>query len=145
VTAYRDEQGFPTALKLRHELDPAIPVVVALSHTHGVAGLLGDLKKAGVLLNIHVFATLEETCTTELVRGGSFEPMAQAIHERWRQEQLEAGKPAPSWEDLDESRKESSRDQARDIPVKLRMVGCAMAPLRDWDAKDFTFTPEEVE
>jgi hypothetical protein len=79
------------------------------------------------------------------VWGGSVEPIAKAIHERWRSEQMGAGKPAPSWEELDESRKESSRDQARDIPVKLRMVGCDIAPLRGRDAKEFTFTDQEVE
>jgi hypothetical protein len=59
---------------------------------------------------------------------GSVEPIAQAIHERWRSEQIDAGGPAPSWEELNESCQESSRDQARDIPVKLRMVGCDVAP-----------------
>jgi hypothetical protein len=79
------------------------------------------------------------------VWGGSVEPIAQATHERWRSEQMGAGKPAPSWEELDELRKESSRDRARDIPVKLRMAGCDIAPLRDRDAKEFTFTNQEVE
>ena len=144
VTAYADEQAFQTGLRLRHELDAAIPITVALSRPHGVAGLLDDVKGAGTLVNIDVFSTMERTCTTELVRGGSFELMAHAIHERWRKEQLATGQPAPSWEDLDEARKESSREQARDIPVKLRMTGCAIAPLRDWDAKDFTFTDDEV-
>jgi hypothetical protein len=89
--------------------------------------------------------TVEREGIVEPVRDGSAEPIAQAIHERWRSEQIGAGKPAPSWRDLDESRKESSRDQARDIPVKLRMVGCDIAPLRERTAKDFTFTGEEVE
>jgi hypothetical protein len=75
----------------------------------------------------------------------SVEPIAQAIHERWRSEQIAAGNPAPSWEELDESRKESSRDNARDIPAKLRMVACDIAPQRERGAQDFTFTDEEVE
>ncbi len=148
VTAYRDQQAFQTALKLHHELhklDPHVPVVVALSHPHGVAGLLSDVKKAGALANVDVFPTMERACTVELVRGGSFEPLAEEIHERWRTQQLKKDKPAPLWKELDESRKESSRAQARHIAVKLRTIHCAMAPLRDWDAKDFTFTQEEVE
>jgi hypothetical protein len=144
VTSYRDASAFETALLLRHELDPTIPVVAALSRLHGVAGLLDDVKEAGALSNIDVFPTMERTCTAELVRGGSFEPMAQAIHERWRQEALAKGESAPAWQDLDESRKESSRDQARHIPIHLRKVDCAIAPLRDWDAKDFTFTDAEI-
>lgn len=80
--------------------------------------------------------------------GGSVEPVARAIHERWRADQLEAGRPAPPWSELDESRRESSRAQARDIPAKLRAVGCAVAPLRDETgtaAAGFAFTEAEVE
>jgi hypothetical protein len=76
---------------------------------------------------------------------GSVEPIPQAIHERWRSEQIGACKPAPIWEELDESRKESSRENARDTPIKLCTVGCIIAPLRERDAQDFTFTDAEVE
>ena len=47
-------------------------------------------------------------------------------------------------EELDESRRESNRDQARHIPIHLRLIGCAIAPLRDWGAKDFKFSDAEV-
>jgi hypothetical protein len=144
VTCERDAYAFETALSLRHALEPTIPVVLALSRPHGVAGLLDDVKEAGALSNIDVFPSIERTCTAELVRGGSFEPIAQAIHERWRQEAIAKGQTAPAWRDLDEPRKESSRDQAREIPIHLRKVDCAIAPLRDWDAKDFTFTDPEI-
>jgi voltage-gated potassium channel Kch len=148
VTAYHDKEAFETALKLRHALPAASQVVVALSRPHGVAGLLGDVteaKAAGPLANIEVFPTMDNTCTAELVQGGSFETMARAIHERWRQEQIKAARPATTWENLDESRRQSSRAQARDIPVKLRMINCAITPLRRWDAKNFKFTDQEVE
>jgi voltage-gated potassium channel Kch len=145
VTAYDDAQVFETALKIRDELDTEVPVVAALSRTRGVAALIDDAKEAGALSNIDVFFTMEHTCTVELVRGGSFEPMARVIHDRWREAERQAGREAPTWEHLDESRRESSREQARDIAVKLRLVGCAIAPLRDWDAQDFTFTEEEIE
>jgi hypothetical protein len=49
------------------------------------------------------------------------------------------------WEDLDEPRKESNREQARDTGAKLDSISCAIAPLRDWDAQDFEFTAQEVE
>jgi RyR domain len=74
----------------------------------------------------------------------SIEAMARAIHERWRQEAIANGETAPTWQDLDESRKNSSRDQARNIPTLLHEVGCTIAPLRDWEAKDFTFTDAEI-
>jgi hypothetical protein len=146
VTAYRDEDALETALKLRHELDPDIPMVVALSRAHGVSRMISDVRSANRLLtNLDVFPTMERTCTVDLIRGGSFETIAHALHERWCTEQLAAGKPAPPWAELDESRKDSSRAQARDIAAKLRSIGCEIAPLRDWDAADFTFACEEIE
>jgi TrkA-N domain len=149
VTAYEDEQAFQTALKLHHrvhKLDPTVPIVVALSHPHGVARLLSDVKTVGALANVDVFPTMERACSVALVWGGSFEPLAEAIHDRWRAQQQKEGKPAPSWEELDEPRKESSRAQARAIAGKLHSIHCAVAPLQNWDAtKDFTFTDEEIE
>jgi len=148
VTAYQDRQAFETALKLHHELHrlhPPVPVVLALSRPQGVADLLMDAKKSGALAGLDVFATMEKTCSVELLQGGSYEPLAEAIHEQWRTEQIKKDKPAPTWDDLDESRKESSREQARDIGAKLDSIDCGIAPLRDWDAKDFEFTEQEVE
>jgi hypothetical protein len=72
------------------------------------------------------------------------ESIAKAIHERWREEAIANGESAPTWQELDESRQESSRDQARHIPVYLRKVGCALAPLKDWETEDFTFTDSEI-
>jgi voltage-gated potassium channel Kch len=148
VTAYHDKEAFETALKLRHALPATCRVVVALSRPHGLAGLLGDVTQADEvrsMANIEVFATMDRTCTAELVQGGSFETMAHAIHEHWCHEQIVAGRPAITWQDLDESRRESSRAQARDIPTKLRMLKCAVTPLQAWNASDFAFSEAEVE
>ena len=148
VTAYQDRQAFQTALKLHHELHrlhPPVQVVLALSRAQGVVDLLADAKEAGALAGLKVFTTMENTCSLELVQGGSYEALAEAIHQRWCTEQRRADKPAPTWEDLDESRKQSSRDQARDIGTKLDGIGCAIAPLQDWDAKEFEFSEQERE
>ena len=145
VSAYRDEDAIETALTLRHYLDSAVPMVVALSRTDGVARLITDATASGELTNVDVFPALERTCTAELVAGGSFERIAVAIHRRWREGQLADGKEAPSWSELDESRKDSNRAQARDIPVKLRSIGCTIAPLHDIRAPAFEFTDEEFE
>lgn len=149
VTAYDDKTAFETALRLHnqlHKTDPSVPVVVALSRPHGVANLLRDVKRAGTLPEVDVFPTMQRACTVELVQGGAFEPLAEEIHERWRTTQLADDSPAPSWEDLDESRRESNRAQARDIVAKLHKINCAVAPLQNWDfANDFTFDLAEVE
>lgn len=75
----------------------------------------------------------------------SVEAIARAIHERWRAQQRSAGDAAPpTWEELDESRRDSSRAHARDIATKLELVGCAIAPLADDEAREFRFTDDEV-
>jgi TrkA-N domain len=148
VTAYQDRQAFETALQLHHELHrvhPPVPVVLALSRPQGVADLIADAKEAGALADLEVFATMDKACSVELLQGGSYEPLAEAIHEKWRSQQITEDKPALLWQDLDDPRKESSRDQARDIVAKLNSIGCGLSPLRDWDAKDFEFTAQEVE
>ena len=145
VTAYRDEDALETALMLRQELDVAVPLVVALSGRRGVTRLINTVSTSSVPMKLDVFPILQRTCTTELLQSGSFQGIAVAIHRRWCAEQVAAGRPAPSWEELDESRKESSRAQARHIAVKLASIGCAIAPLRDWGASDFAFSDEEVE
>ena len=145
VSAFRDEDAIEGALTLRHYLDSAVPMVVALSRTDGVARLITDATASGELTNVEVFPELERTCTAELVAGGSFERIAVAIHRQWSAGQLAAGKEAPSWSELDESRKESNRAQARDIPIKLRSIGCTIAPLHDIEAPAFEFTDEEFE
>jgi len=46
---------------------------------------------------------------------------------------------------LPEHLKESNRQQADDIGVKLKAVGCGVAPLIDWDAPLFAFEADEIE
>lgn len=147
VAAYRDEDALETALTLRLALDPRIPLVVALSRTQGMGRLISDASAIGEPghLNIEMFPTLERACTPDLVRGGSSEPFAQALHDRWREEKLAMGEDTPTWDELDASRKESSRAQARDIKAKVQRFGCTIVPLHEWDAPDFAFEPEEVE
>jgi TrkA-N domain/RyR domain len=145
VSADRDEEALEAALALRHGLDAKTPMVIALSRAHGVSRLIEDARADGELTNIDVFPTLERTCTFELVEGGTYQRIAEAIHRRWRAEQLAVGKPAPTWRELDASRKNSNLAQARAIVTKLHSIGCEIGPLRDWGATQFTFSDEELE
>ena len=141
VTAYRDDRTVETALNLRHAVDAKVPVFAALSRAYGVAELLEDTPSG---INLKVFRTLRETCTVELVEGGSYESIAHEIHRRYCQMKSKDSEAPPPWAELDESLKESSRAQARHIGVKLRSIGCEITPLRDWHAKDFMFTDQEL-
>lgn len=143
VTARRDEIAAEDALNLRQLLDPGIPVAVALSRAHGVANLVKDAHRTG--LDIEVFLTLDQICTKELVEGGSFEPIAKALHERWREMERKSGESdPPTWDQLDIPRRRSNFEHARGIKTKLSQMKCVVTPISDWKATHFTFTPTEI-
>ena len=79
------------------------------------------------------------------------EKIARAIHEDYVRLQKEKGQTPQtnpsmiSWNELPENFKESNRQQADHISIKLNAVGCEVAPLNDRDAELFKFTPEEIE
>jgi TrkA family protein len=144
IAARRDEDALEAALALRQALDridPAIPMVMALSRDHGVARLTGSLAE----MNIDVFPTLERVCTADFVQGGSFEPFAIALHDHWRQIAGTEEEPEPTWEELDESRRQSSRAAARAMKVKLHSIRCVITPQSDWTQTDFTFDEDSEE
>jgi hypothetical protein len=147
VSGDRDELAVPAALRLRQALDDSIPLVLALSRGHGVARLIDNARDSGELVNVEVFLTLDHTCTMELVKEGfgTFETLARAVHRRWRAEQIADGLDAPLWSELDDSRKESSRAQARHYGAKLASVGHKAVPSGDWGASDFEFTTEQID
>lgn len=126
--------------------------MVRMTHDAGLATLLkGEEQGKGGFKNIHAFGLLDRVCKPELLLGGTHEILARAIHEDYVRNQKEKGSTPetnPSmvrWEDLLEHLRESNRRQGDHIGIKLRAVGCGIAPLTDWDAELFGFTPEEVE
>ena len=77
------------------------------------------------------------------------EKLARAIHEKYRQEQ--EGKSPPEdpamqpWEALPEDLKESNRQQADQIPEKLKLVGRCLRPAANAKSAGIGLTPEELE
>lgn len=143
VTAHDDEQGLVTALKLHYTLESTTTTVVALSRAGGTSSLL-EASGSHSFENVFVFPTLKETCTLSLLQGGSFEPLAKAIHEVWNDQQP-VEKKVPWDSEAGELHRESSREQARAIPMLLRKAGCVITPLGDWSALDFIFHPHEID
>jgi hypothetical protein len=146
VTADTDERALETALRLHQHFDSAEPLMVEMWQTSGVGRLIGG-SDTGARTNITLFPSLKAACTPELVGGGSFEyyePMAVEVHEQWRKLQT-SGKPATKWQNLDESLKESSRAQARDIPIKLGKINCYIDTIDASKESAFAFTDGEIE
>ena len=148
-----DALGFSAALALNQRLKGrSVPIVVVMARGGGLASLVSGTEDAATgFENLHAFGLLDHTLNGDLLLGGTYEILARAIHEEYVRNQCEEGQtpeinPAMvPWDDLPETLKESNREQAGHIGVKLRAVGCGLAPLTDWDAESFQFTQEEAE
>lgn len=148
-----DSFGLSAALALYQAVrERRIPIVVRMTHDAGLAMLLpGKSKGEDSFAGLHAFGLLDRTCLPDLILGGTHETLARAIHEDYVQMQQKQGiKPQDNpymvpWDELSEAIKESNRRQADSIGEKLKVVGCCLVPLADWDAELFEFTPEEVE
>lgn len=101
-------------------------------------------------LNLHVDAEIfYRLVVRDVLLGSAREGIAQVIHERFRLDQKDKKKaddPAMQpWDKLEEGLKESNRQQADHIPVKLNAVGYGFVPIVGRKAKPATFTKDEIE
>lgn len=146
-----DSSGLSAALALHQRLrDHSIPIVVRMTHDAGLATLLQGEEESS-FESLHAFGLLDQTCKPDLLLGGTNEIIASAVHEEFVRHLKEKGETPQthssivSWDELPEHLKESNRRQADHIGIKLKAVGCSIAPLTDWDAVLFQFTSEEIE
>jgi hypothetical protein len=101
-------------------------------------------------LRLHVDAAMfSRLVVRDVLLNSAREPLGEVIHEEYRINQKDI-KPAddPSmkpWAELDEGLKESNRQQADDLPAKLRAVGCGYRPITTAPPQPFEFTKEEIE
>jgi len=148
-----DSNALGAALALRRQVrDLDIPMVVRMTHDAGLASVLqGSQDKRDSFTSISAFGLFDRTSTPDSVFGCTHEILARATHEEYVRNETERGitrEMNPSmapWEELPESLKESNRDQAEHIRVKLEAVGCDICITNDWDVPQFEFSPEEVE
>jgi voltage-gated potassium channel Kch len=126
-----------------------VPIAVRMSQEAGLSALtLQPEAGAAWAGRIAVFGLLDRLCTRENVLNEALDLVARTGHERYLARKLAEGeklgaRPAlRPWAELDESYRESNRQQADHIPVKLRAVGCRAVP---GAGAPFAFTPEEVE
>ena len=133
--------------------DAETPLFVRLDDNSGLGVLLQRTGASGDRqLNIHGFGRIDETCTPEMFESWELDDTARAIHEEYRQRRLAEGADPQSaslqpWERLDSSLRNSNRQQADHLPVKLRACG-----YRTVSEDAFTsgmavsaFTPEKLE
>ncbi|WP_310601176.1 NAD-binding protein [Desulfobulbus sp.] len=102
------------------------------------------------ILPIHAFGCIASSCSADLVVNDEIDEMARQMHASYFRLKIEKGDdPANDvsmkpWDQLSEDLKDSNRQQAEHLEVKLRAVGCKLAePVTGQAAATFTF--EEIE
>ena len=146
-----DSLGLHTGLTLYQRIrDHNIPVIVRMAEDAGLAVLLvNDGQHQSKYKNLRAFPLLDQTCTPDLILGGTHEVLARDLHEAYlvsldSERETGEGDPAwESWENLSEDTKEKNRRQADRIGVILDEHGYRIAPLTDWNAADLVFREEE--
>ena len=85
----------------------------------------------------------------DVLLGGARELLAQVIHEYYREKNRKKRKPddpaMANWDNLQEDLKESNRQQADHIPVKLKAIGCDFIPIVDREPKLIRLKKKEIE
>ncbi|NUM52303.1 MAG: NAD-binding protein [Candidatus Hydrogenedentes bacterium] len=120
-----DSQNVQYAISLRRNLtSDAVPVHVRVTSDTGLSNLF---RGAGDSRNIFCFGSTGSTCTWEMANGEGLDALARAIHEDYVAHQRERGaKPGDStveWDKLAPGLRDSNRQQADHLPVKLRALG----------------------
>lgn len=96
-------------------------------------------------MTAHAFVGWEMSRLAECTR----EALALAIHKEYQSNQariqLRKDPSIAVWEELDESLKDSNRQQADDILAKVRKINCEVEEVKDRDVALMTFTKEEIE
>jgi hypothetical protein len=112
------------------------------------ASLAPILSAAGT--RVQAFGMLEDTCTEAAFRGERIEAIARAIHEEFAA--ARRADPASQndaslagWDRLREDFRESSRQQADHMAIKMRAIGCSIARASHPGKAVTEFTPGEVE
>ncbi len=107
-----------------------VPVIISINEKVDFASILqSELENTERNARLYVFKTLERICTESVIIGGEMDRVAKWIHEKFirariKEKTLDNNKVSHNpWERLPEIFKESNRQQADHISVKVRAIG----------------------
>lgn len=135
----RDSLALEVALRMKAKLDELhVPLFVRMANHAGFAALLQGGVAEPVSM-VHAFGMIEDCCTDEYLEDPRNEKVAQSIHEDHRREKIadiEGRGGAPGKDistrdrtELDDGLKDSNRQQADHIDIKLRVLGLERADI----------------
>lgn len=154
-----EAEAAATALELRSRLARrGTTITVVLQRRAGLGSLLirssrpSDAARPATEPVIDVFGLFDETCQPEQLLSGTTEVLAQALHQAYLDAHAVSGSDQSTpdaalrpWSELPDALRESNRDQAAHVAVKLAAVGRAVVPLLDWDDALQPFPDADVE
>ena len=148
-----DALGLHTGLTLSRRISETdIPIVVRMAEENGLAKLLEFRRNHhGAYRNLYAFGYLDQTCTPDLLKNTPRDLLARLAHEEFVRNQAETGSRSLDdsslrpWDQLEEAYRKANYQWADHIPILLQTAGYNLAPLSDWDAPSFQFSPEQVE
>jgi hypothetical protein len=115
--------------------DHQVPLAVRYAHEEGLAAMLcGAEGRCSTL--VRPFGLAGVDWSRDVLGGETDRWFANVIHEDFRANRLAEGRPETElalqpWDVLAENFRESNRQQADHIPVKIRAVGCEVVPVAD--------------
>lgn len=128
-----------------------LPIRVRVSQEGGVAALLAaDTGGDSWTGDMAPFGVIQHACSRTMLLDEELDVLARAIHLGYVRDQRAKGRPPtdPSmsdWDHLPYDLKESNRQQADHIPVKLRAIGCTRTPPHPEALPVTGFSEEEIE
>jgi hypothetical protein len=152
-----DERSLAYAIGLRDNMHEfTFPVSVRVPQESLISRIMGGIPSS--LTDMTCFGACSECCTSERLVDEVRDKLARKIHEDYRlsefrrnganKNQLMKKISLQKWDLLREDFRESNRQAADHIPVKLRAVGCSFTHYEKDESKNrsaFTFTEEEIE
>ncbi len=150
-----DTRGQTSALNINMKPRPkCVPIVVNIIQNLGFAAILQNRENR--LLenrNIHFFTPIQNACRREIVVNERLDLLARTFHENYlsmrgsdrKRKRSDKDPSLRQWSDLPLELKDSNRQQADHMEVKLRTIGCELVPGGQGKGGKFSFKPEEVE
>jgi voltage-gated potassium channel Kch len=150
----KNSQNMTAALNIHKKVESrSVPIYVRLSYDGGFATLLGGPNPPDEFKDrIMPFGTTAKTCTSDQILLESLDRLAAAIHKDYfiKRKAARLERPADDprmqpWEQLNQNYKESNRQQADHIPIKLNAIGCYSTYGPGTGEQVMAFTDDEVE
>jgi len=152
VTLDDDAQALSCALDFLLRIEnPGIPIFVRMSEEAGLTVLLQNEEAASDwMASIHPFGMTGDLNSSKMLMDEQLDRNAQQIHDDFVKQRLKEGRSLEDtsmypWQKLNPDMKDSNRQQADHLAIKLRAIGCIISSGQREESIFDRFSLDEVE